>query len=89
MARKKLTDEERRALARTKFSRTGLSIRKWARQFGVSERLVTEVLAGRRKGVRGQSHKIAVALGLKDGVIVPEGMDPITAIRMGEEAARS
>jgi hypothetical protein len=35
--------------------------------------------------VRGKSHKIAVALGLKDGVIVPEGTDPITAIRMGEE----
>jgi gp16 family phage-associated protein len=85
MAQKKLTDEERRARARALFSRTGYSIQKWAREAGVNPRLVTEVLAGRRKGVRGQSHKIAVALGIKDGVIVPEGTDPITAIRMGEK----
>jgi gp16 family phage-associated protein len=85
MTQKTLTDEERRVLARAKFSRTGLTIKKWAEDLGVSDRLVTEVLAGRKKCVRGKSHKIAVALGLKDGVIVPEGTDPITAIRMGEE----
>jgi gp16 family phage-associated protein len=85
MAQRKLTDEERRAQARAKFSRTGLTIKKWAEDLGVSDRLVTEVLAGRKKCLRGKSHKIAVALGLKDGVIVPEGTDPITAIRMGEE----
>jgi gp16 family phage-associated protein len=85
VAQRKLTDEERRARARAKFSRTGYSINKWARDWGVNPKLVTEVLAGRRKGVRGQAHKIAVALGIKDGVIVPEGTDPLTAIRMADE----
>jgi len=86
MARNELTDEERRARARALFSRTGYSINKWAREAGVNPKLVTDVLAGRKKGVRGQAHKIAVALGLKDGVIVPEGTDPVEALRMAREA---
>lgn len=34
--------------------------------------MVLEVLAGRKQGVRGQAHRIAVKLGLKEGEVVEE-----------------
>lgn len=46
---------------------TGVSIAEWARVNGFSGGLVYQVLDGKRKCVRGQSHKIAVALGVKTG----------------------
>lgn len=55
---------------RAEFQRKGVSISAWALANGFSPNLVFEVLAGRKKGDRGQSHKIAVALGLKEGEIV-------------------
>lgn len=51
------------------FSTRGLSIAEWARQQGFSVPLVYQVLSGQRKGMRGQSHRIAVALGLKEGLV--------------------
>jgi len=51
------------------FAATGVSISEWARSSGFSVPLVYAVLQGRRKGLRGQSHRIAVALGLKAGRI--------------------
>lgn len=56
--------------ARAEFGRKGLSIAKWARDQQVSRSLVYEILAGRKKCLRGQSHKIAVLLGMKLGEIV-------------------
>lgn len=50
------------------FLRRGLSISAWALAQGFSAPLVYQVLAGRRGGVRGQSHDIALALGLKTGL---------------------
>lgn len=55
--------------ARAELQRQGISISQWAASNGFSVPLVFEVLNGRRKCVRGQSHNIAVALGLKDGAI--------------------
>jgi gp16 family phage-associated protein len=55
---------------RAEFERKGLSIAGWARKHGVSRQVVYEVLAGRKKCKRGQSHKVAVLLGLKHGEIV-------------------
>lgn len=57
---------------RREFQRKGISISEWATANGFSTNLVFEVLAGRKKGVRGQSHKIAVKLGLKRGEIVED-----------------
>ena len=54
---------------RAEFERHGLTIRGWARRHGFSERIVREVLRGRFKGKYGQAHKVAVLLGIKDGVI--------------------
>ncbi|SNS05972.1 phage-associated protein, BcepMu gp16 family [Humidesulfovibrio mexicanus] len=63
------------------FERKGISVASWARANGFETNLVFEVLSGRKKGVRGQSHKIAVKLGLKAGEII-EDHDIATAINM-------
>lgn len=49
------------------FSDSGVSVSEWARDHGFSTGLVYQVLNGDRKCQRGQSHKIAVALGIKNG----------------------
>lgn len=51
------------------FARHGVSIAAWARQEGFSAPLVYQVLRGARTCTRGQSHEIAVALGLKAGAV--------------------
>lgn len=60
----KTVEEVRRDL-----DRRGKSVRQWAREHGLSDRIVYEVLRGRFKGRRGQAHKAAVLLGLKEGVV--------------------
>lgn len=52
---------------RNMFNESGLSVSEWARLRGFSSGLVYQVLDGKRKCMRGQSHQIAVALGLKHG----------------------
>lgn len=54
---------------REEFQRKGLSFSAWAKARGVSTRLTEEILKGRRKAIRGESHAIAVLLGLKDGEV--------------------
>jgi len=54
---------------RSEFKQTGISVSAWAQARGYSVPLVYGVLSGRRPGTRGQSHNIAVALGLKPGRI--------------------
>lgn len=56
--------------ARAELQRKGVSITKWAVANGFSPNLVFEVLSGRRQPTRGQTHNIAVRLGIKDGEIV-------------------
>jgi gp16 family phage-associated protein len=51
---------------RREFKDTGVSVSEWARDRGFSVPLVYGVLRG-RPAIRGQSHNIAVALGLKEG----------------------
>jgi len=46
----------------------GVTIAQWSRDNGFNQTLVHEVLSGRRPCKRGQSHNIAVALGMKAGV---------------------
>lgn len=55
--------------ARDRFHRSGKSVVAWARENGFTVNLVYEVLNGKRKCLRGQSHRIAVKLGIKDGSI--------------------
>ncbi|NDV20943.1 DNA-binding protein [Pseudodesulfovibrio sp. JC047] len=60
------TSEEVRA----EFKRKGISISQWAIANAFPPNLVYDVLAERRNPTRGQTHRIAVTLGLKDGEIV-------------------
>jgi len=53
---------------RQEFKEKGISISEWARTRGFTPALVYRVLSGEREATRGQSHRIAVALGLKNGV---------------------
>ena len=50
------------------FYRQGISVAEWAARRGFNRALVYAVLNGHRRALRGQTHDIAVALGLKDGV---------------------
>ncbi|WP_416759398.1 DNA-binding protein [Roseateles sp. So40a] len=47
------------------FHRRGVSIADWAKSRGFDADLVYVILGGKRKCLRGESHRIAVALGLK------------------------
>lgn len=60
-----LTPEE----ARAKLDELGLSIAKWSVQHGLNPNTVSDLLNGRKKGMRGESHNAAVLLGLKHGKI--------------------
>jgi gp16 family phage-associated protein len=57
------------AQARAWFSEQGLSIAEWCREHGYGVSLTREILAGNKRCLRGQSHQIAVRLGMKHGVI--------------------
>lgn len=52
---------------RKTFEDSGVSVSEWARENGFSAGLVYAVLQGKRKCMRGQSYRIAVALGLRQG----------------------
>lgn len=62
---------------RAEFKRKGVSISSWALANGFSTNLVFEVLSGRKKCIRGQAHKVAVMLGMKQGEICS---DPASAL---------
>ena len=57
------------AEARAWLDYQGISVSQWARENHVHHSLVREVLAGRKKCLRGMSHNIAVLLGMKAGVL--------------------
>lgn len=48
-----------------KFRASGINVRSWALERGFNPGLVYSVLRGERKCLRGQSHDVAIALGLK------------------------
>jgi len=47
------------------FRQKGLTISDWAKENGFSQALVYAVINGKRKCLRGQSSRIALALGIK------------------------
>ncbi|HCL3299828.1 DNA-binding protein [Pseudomonas aeruginosa] len=61
--------EQAREAARNHISRLGLSVREWAERNGLGESTVYAVLNGQKKCLRGEAHRAAVLLGIKDGVI--------------------
>lgn len=55
----------------------GVSITEWAVKNGYSPNLVNMILSGHRNPTRGQSHNIAVSLGIKVGRVC---RDPANAL---------
>lgn len=55
--------------AREDLDRRGISIAEFSRKHGLNKNLVSDLLNGRIKGRRGEAHRAAVLLGIKDGVI--------------------
>lgn len=51
------------------FKAAGVTVAEWARTNGFHRMTVVEVLRGTRKGLYGEAHRCAVALGLKEGVV--------------------
>ena len=55
--------------ARAALDRKGMSIAAFSRIHSLNKNLVSDLLNGRVKGLRGEAHRAAVLLGIKDGVI--------------------
>jgi gp16 family phage-associated protein len=51
--------------ARAWFDANGIAITDWCNAFGLDRLIVTDILRGRLKGIRGESHRAAVLLGIK------------------------
>ncbi len=51
---------------KARFEREGITVTQWANDNHFSRRSVSHVLNGQLKGKRGVSHRIAVALGIKE-----------------------
>lgn len=58
------------ARVRREMAEAGISQSAWAKANGFTRQQVADVLTGRRLCLRGASHAVAVALGLKSGRIV-------------------
>jgi len=65
MAQRVKTPEQ----VKKEFDRRGKSVRGWAAENDLPEKVVYDVLSGRLKGRRGVAHEVATRLGLKDGVV--------------------
>jgi len=51
----------------------GINLSQWARDNGYSRHVVNAVLYGRCSCLHGAAHEVAVALGIKKGVVVKPG----------------
>lgn len=65
--------------ARKELERRGISIAEFSRAHDLNPNLVSDLLAGRKKGLRGEAHRAAVLLGIKEGVIDDHGDFPSSA----------
>lgn len=61
-------DEKSLSSARAAFVARGESVAEWSRAHGFDPNLVYQVLNGHCQGRRGASHRIALALGLKQSL---------------------
>ncbi|MGE8065564.1 DNA-binding protein [Pseudomonas sp. NPDC089569] len=61
--------EQARQGARDRLARQGITAKEWAEKNDLSPSTVYAVLNGQKKCLRGEAHRAAVLLGIKDGVI--------------------
>ena len=66
----KTTPLKTREQVQADFRTAGITISEWARANGFHRMTVVDLLRGARQGLRGETHRCAVALGLKHGVVV-------------------
>ena len=52
------------------FKTAGITFSEWARANGFHRMTVVDLLRGARQGLRGETHRCAVALGMKHGVVM-------------------
>ena len=71
---------QRANAVREQFIASGTNVSEWARERGFGVRLVHQILGGERSCRRGESHRIAVALGIK-------AEQPVPGVQVGAEAA--
>ena len=64
------TTEAKLASIREEFRKAGVTLSEWARAHGFARMTVVDVLRGHRVGLRGEAHRVAIALGLKTGQVV-------------------
>lgn len=62
-------------------TRTGTTVSQIANEIGVDVRIVRGVLSGRLQGRRGDAHRVAVLLGLKEGEVIEQGQSVLALIR--------
>lgn len=53
--------------ARAALDREGTSLADFSRKHELNKNLVSDLLCGRKKGKRGEAHRAAVLLGIKEG----------------------
>ncbi len=68
--------------------RQGIAITEWAQEHDVHPQVVRDLLTGKLQGHRGQAHRAAVLLGIKDGEL-PAARDVPKARRGRDEGRRS
>lgn len=61
--------EQVRQEARDRLARQGITAKEWAEKHDLSPSTVYAVLNGQKKCLRGESHRAAVLLGIKEEVI--------------------
>lgn len=55
--------------ARARLAAVGISVKDWAGKNNLNPSTVYAVLNGQKKCLRGESHRAAVLLGIKEGVV--------------------
>ena len=63
-----MTPLKTREQVRQEFDRQGMTVARWARENNCRQTACYEVLYGKHKGKRGEAHRVAVLLGIKDGI---------------------
>lgn len=78
------------AQVQAEFLAAGITISGWARANGFHRMTVVDLLRGARQGLRGETHRCAVALGLKDGVVIDVAdFKPATKSAASERRAKA
>jgi len=77
-----MADHDQTKVIREALCKIGRTPSDVAKELGVDPSTVVGVLNGRIKGARGDAHKVAVFLGLKQGVVVDGNTSTADALKL-------